>query len=466
MTILQQPYTSTFTAILQQPYGDYDRVMAVLEQYYGDYDTLLAILVQEYGDLAPIMAVLRQEYSLRARMIAVLVQPYSIVGRIPPGVLKQVWDIEQNAIVQAQLLQPYSMFPDSAAVDPPVAWVTIDGKRVQVMSIDWDYNIDSYCASFRVTLAHEEEWAVAEDRQPVITHINGVDHHTVVVSKSDTKTVRETVYSIEARSPSVLLDFPFASAVPDTFVVTGTASQIVSALAALEGLTITWHMDSDPPLTDEDVLVIGDSPLGGIRNIVNELGGRVNSYPDGSIHAVKRHPVDSDKYDDATTLHELTTGLDYIVLSTNTDKRSGFNKFTLSSDKSDTGYGLKSDSVSTGRIDIRATKVPWSSAYVELWTSDLSSVTILPKGVQNVSVTEEIEIKGGVGQVEEPFYGGLTWSYAGRTPLGTIEVTEDGRVTTATAGDTIVSVTYTTRHWLWETSDTDSEKVQFILVKP
>jgi hypothetical protein len=181
---------------------------------------------------------------------------------------------------------------------------------------------------------------------------------------------------------------------------------------------------------------------------------------------VKRHKVSSNKYQEATTAYELTTGLDFIVVNTKSDKRSGHNKFKISNDQASNEYSLDVEVITDSQVNVYASKVPWSSDSVILETSELTNVTITPYGLEEIEVEYEIEIIDGTGQVDDSCYGGITWDYGTRVDLGAVSITEAGAVTTATAGTSMVTVKYIHRRWKWVTSDSDAERVQFILVKP
>lgn len=460
--VLSQPYSYDITTVLSQPYSDMDALTTVLRQYYGDKPQLTTVLEQKYGNMYQMTAALKQEYSLLAGLTTTLKQPYSLLASLGPVTLSQIYDLQLRNEFTTVLAQPYSMFP-SISGDFPETWVTIEGSAVDILTIDYDYHIDQYCGNFNLELARYEQWLQIDYKQEVIVRIGATDHYLIVVDIGDKLEHTGSTYNIECKSPAVLLDFPFASKVPDSFVVSGLASEVVEALANLEGLSVSWHMDSDPPLTSETT-VVGNSPLSGIKSIVNALGGRINSHPDGTIHAVKRYAINSNEYDTAATTGYYTTGVDFTTLSTDADKRDGYNVFSVSNTQGTDSYQLITESITDSKYIVMAWKVPWSTQDVTLTTSETTNVTITTFGETLEAKTDEIEIVNGSGNVTRTCNSVTSWDYKDSTDLGNVAITEDGVVTTATAGNSIVEITYNTRYWKWIVQDTDIEKVQFILV--
>lgn len=332
-----------------------------------------------------------------------------------------------------------------------------------------DFNLEfsqsSYIGSCTVNLSSYADWKDVDYLQPAILNHNGTDYHFIVASKSRTETHSNEILTVELKSPAILLDFPYAKEVSGSFIITGTMSQICDNLAQLEGLNVVWDISVDDPLTINDVQVEGKSPLEAISEIVNAVGGIIQSWPDGTIHAEPEYAVDTNVYDLATVSEVFTSGDDFVSIQDESDKRDGFNKFEIVDVSSDSGPKLETEEVTPSHYKVKAFEVPWSGVRGTLTTSELTNVIIVPVSDSVVeSVTEEdVEIVDGSGSVDKPCYGGISWDYKTSTDLGAITITEDGTVTTAIQGDTLVTITYDTKYWLWDAYDKDVEQVQFIL---
>jgi hypothetical protein len=359
------------------------------------------------------------------------------------------------------------MLPEINTVSAMPSAITLGGVNSGITKLSLLYDIESYCGVFNFTLASEVDWLSINDTDPISFVLNGLTHVGVVTSKSSQERHGDATFSVEARSPSVLLDYPYARKIPETFISAGSASTIMNDIAALEGMSVVWHLQSDPPQTSTTFEAAGEYPLQAIRKLVNELGGRINSYPDGTIHIIKRQPTNSDAYETAPVVSVLTTLMDFESMDTSSDQRSGWNLFEVSSDSVSKEYRLVMEDVSEGHKIVKAYKTPWTSASVELVTSELTNASItmaIPVNPTTEKVEElDVELVDGQGKVQQPCYGDVIFDYGTRVNLGAITIEEDGTVKSAIVGQTLVNLTYTTKYWKWDVYDTDSESAQFIL---
>lgn len=460
MSKLGQLYGESFISILTQPYSDKNLLLSTLAQQYKDKNLLLSTLTQKYRDKNKLSSTLRQSYDLRESLLSRVVQTYAINKLVGVGLLRQGYDLNNIETLLSTLTQRYSLAHESINAGSVPSSITIGGADVDVMALDITYDIDTYCGVFNLELKE----AGPNDLDEVIITLDGVDHRSIVTSRSTDESHGQRSFKIESRSPAILLDYPYAKKIFEDFVVSGKSSQVVNDIALLEGFSINWHMDSDPPQTSSTFEVSGEYPLQAIRNLVNELGGKIQSHPDGSIHAIKRQPVNSDKYDTSAIESTLSTVNDFETIATDSDQRSGNNSFTVSSESIDNDYSLSIEKVSESNAIVKAHKVPWVSSYVELVTSELTNISIEELGVITETITQEdVEIIEGVGAVDLPCYGSVVYDYGTRTDLGLLTISESGEVSTAVPGNTLVNVTYQDKHWAWDVIDTDPETVQFIL---
>lgn len=484
--LLRQPYLEEFTTALRQAYGDKNLFTSPLRQPYGDRNLLLSKLRQSYRDKNQFISLLRQGYTLNEELLAKLSQPYSIKALVGVSIIRQSYDILEIDELLSTLRQRYSLIPDELSTpgnlpelvevsddpvlpgEPPTSplpsTVVGFGEKDGISEMSIKYDLDAYCGSFSLEVTSEGVFNTFEDLSAVKITLDGIDHISVVTGKTTSDSFGKRSFVIASKSPAVLLDYPYAKKITEDFLVEGTASEVCNAIAALEGFVVEWHMTSNPPQTSSTFDVAGSYPLQAIRSLINELGGRVQSHPDGTIHIVKRQPVDSDKYAEAVVESILTTLSDFENVSTNYDQRSGDNSFSVSSEATDYDYTLSTEEVTASKFIVKANKVPWVSDPVELVTSELTNVEIVALGLTTKTIeVEDVEIIEGVGSVSEPCYDEVVWDYGTRTNLGNITISESGEITSDIAGNTLVNVTYLTKYWAWETTDSDYETVQFIL---
>jgi len=169
----------------------------------------------------------------------------------------------------------------------------------------------------------------------------------------------------------------------------------------------------------------GKAPIDVIKEIVNELGGVLQPYPDGSIHAVRRYRVDSDKYSPALAVKTYSTGLDFISLEEDTEKRDGYNKFSVTNVSVSKSWNFESERINDSSYKLKAYKVPWTSDIPVVTTSELTNVTISNiMGPVSEELEEEIEIVSGAGSVDKPCYFVNLVDYKTSTNLGVVTISK------------------------------------------
>ncbi len=462
--ILEQSWSYRFTSQLIQYYGDTPQVRAAITQWLLDCKVAKRTMDILYGTAATSKNFIVQPYGLSIELLQKLEQLYIVSQSTPVNFLGQQYAIRNVEEAKTRINQIYTLYPDPAAATlMPSASVTVNGVSMQIIGLNLEYGHSSYVGSCSVTLANFGDWLLVDYEQAVVITIDAQEYHMVVISKSRREDVKSESLSFEAKSPAAMLDFPYATEISEDFEVSGTESVIVNSLAALEGYTVAWEMTVNDVLTVNELQVAGRSPIECIKEVVNALGGIVQSYPDGSIHAVPRYIIDSDKYDGATPAIIYTSGEDFISLGDEADKRDGFNKYLVTNLTLDDGYTLEAEEISPSHYEVKAYKVPWNTQGVTLTTSELTNVIIGVEGETTEEITEEIEIVEGAGNVAKPCYGLISTDYKTSTDLGAVTILEDGTVSTSTLGNTLVELTYTTKYWLWDTTNIDAEDVQFIL---
>jgi hypothetical protein len=111
---------------------------------------------------------------------------------------------------------------------------------------------------------------------------------------------------------------------------------------------------------------------------------------------------------------------------------------------------------------LRLFVVPLEGRQFVLTSSGGGEVTIEPGGVVDLPITDElIEFVAGSGRTQRPLYSitALAWQ---RDNLGAIEATEDGVLTAATPGYSLLKISYLSRYHKWIGRDQTIEEVQFI----
>ena len=447
-----------------QKYGASDTLWFDFMQYYGQSQKLLKDFLQRYSKCTALTKDFTQPYEERGLLLKDFLQKYVESQGVHKVDFRQVYSLKNTTGHVVDFVQPYSVIRESN-VQSINEEVKVNGIKVDVAGISsLQFSIDFYCGSCTLPIIDRNVFDSINLLDPVDITINNQVFNLVVSGKEDYDSHKAESYNITARSIGIILDYPYVDEIEDDSLVNGKASQIVASIAAIKGLGIQWQLECDPILTSNNVQISGSSPLQAIRNIVNELGGKLNSLYDGSLVVRSRYIVDSDKLDSTTPSRTFNIRKEFKSIKTVIDKRECYNRFSISEDSSASGYELKSEEITSSKYKIKAFKSPWSDRAVFLTTSELTNVTIQSLGmIIEVIDEEDIEIKNGEGTLSNNYYGTKSFNYGTRTNLGPVSITEDGIVTTETAEDTFINISYYTKYWAWEVSGSDEEAVQLSL---
>jgi|LGVF01.1.fsa_nt_gb hypothetical protein len=465
VTDMVQYYGIEMLLEMVQQYGESPEMLVELLQHYTQSRYHVVDFVQDYGEASKLVVDMVQTYKMNPLLVKEFLQKYTISGGYLVKDFAQGYGIKETTSLTKDFTQPYAMLPESSS-DESAAMVEIDGTEVQVNSVSQlRFTREQYVGSCNATVIKKAVYRSIPIGADVTVTAMGRTFNFVVTGKERNEAAGRYQYSVQFMSKAVLLDFPYASKVPESFVVSGKASQIVNALAALEGETVTWMLPTDPVLTESNVTAIGDSPLSVIRNIVNELGGKINSLYAGDIIAVPHYVVDSDKFDQITTpTYTFSEGDDFSSLRTAIEKKDGWNRVEVGTVLNASGHTIVPEEQEDGSFIIKVYRVPWSGVAVRLVTSELTNVSLISNGLVVEEVTDEdLEFHNGEGKLTKPCYGLVSSEYGTRTNLGTVTPEENGTVTTAISGDSLCNITYYTKYWSWTLSGTDEEAVQLSL---
>lgn len=463
ITPLVQYYSLRTLLEFVQYYGTTPEFYARLQQWYWDAEEIIRGLEQKYSDTAELVAKLEQLYSGPNLLIKALRQLYTLTNDPLFLRLIQSYDLDEKYKFAAKFVQAYTIV-EAGGFRKLTSSVLINGAIVKASAINIEYSKSSYCGSITVQLIDFTEWEKVNYQDTVTITVGSEQYIGVVTDINKSETSKRTAFTIVAKSKAVLLDFPFATEIDDDSYVYGNASDIVNRIAADYSQAVVWEMVSDPPQNENTYNISGNSPLQAIRGLVNAVGGILQSDPDGTLRAVPRYRVNSDKIEDATPDYVYSASTDFVSINTDHDKRDGYNKYTINSDEDESGFTLEAEEVSAGYKRIKAYKSPWSTQSVTLRTSELTNVTIFSQGIYIETIENElVEIKKGTGKTTKPIYNITNFDYNSRIDLGNITYTDEGIITSQVKETSLVTITYTTRYWLWDVYDTDQEKVQFIL---
>ena len=345
---------------------------------------------------------------------------------------------------------------------PEVIW---QGQSVQILAARLSADEESpVWIAEEIVIAERELWSAIQLGDLIQFSI----HEETWLLRVDGKGMSrpqpgDMLLSISAVSPLAWLDTPYASAITlDNANEAVSARATVAALVASVG-TLTWDID-DWLIPPGALAMTETTPLQAAREIVAAIGGLLESAPDGTPVARRRHPVTVPSYASATPDQVIQDG-DLFAFKVTAAPFAGFNRVVISNEDlngEDARDRLEYFDEDANAYDgeMRAWPNPWRP--VVLGHTGHPETVITALGERQHSHTELVEFVAGQGQVEYPVHTltSVTWQHVDLGP-----VSAQGTTLTATVSEqSLALITYTTRTMDWRVGLDRDESVQFVLI--
>ena len=466
-----QVYGLKMLATLIQPYGNMPQFRNRLDQRYGDCNFLRRLIEWEYGDAPQYRAELAQEWNMPEALRAMLVQRYYIAEAQLRGLCEQVYDLSERDLVKAILDQLYVLAAGEAIVQSPNLAIVAetDGAATTITSafnITVEQDDAIYHMVGELQLADQGDYLACRKLQrgvvpsAVAITIDGQAYSFIVEDKRAVRGTENTIYAVVLASPSLLLghkDSP--SSLVTESMLSGMAQAIVTALAgpvcSVDWQLVDWYI---PP---NRLYVNGRTAIEVIRQIVEAVGGKIQTSPSGVLICRPEYPVDVDKWASAAPAIELADQDNFFSIVPSSDPREGFNRFYLSDQQlGASGEQIDDEIVSSFERHVKVSYVPWAEAAgMRLHHSGGAWISIQDNGVVEEVVSEQVELVAGVGRVSNPAYGDAVATWL-QSDLGGVTVVEDGTVTADIAENSLATISYTTRYYSFTLRGDRVEDVQ------
>lgn len=457
---LEQLYSMMLEIWLTQHYGDVPLIGTSLVQPYGVAPVLTRWLEQRWDHAPELEASLDQPWSLPDLLQAVSVQSYGIAAEVLTAVCDQLYHINANTTLFATLIQPYTIAAETARLYQFDTRLYIDGERIPYHALEWQATETEFVWSCEFSV---KDLAVAA---------KCVDGAAItIVSAGDTwqlkcyggwlldKRHADTVYRISGYSqPWDLSQAPPLLGDIDG----GMASAIVAGLASPHGIAIDWQM-VDGYIASGLITANDQAPSELIKDIVHDGGGIVLSTIAGGLLVVAEEEVPVPDWPTTTPAQTIEAVLERISTSEQRDEQKGYNSFDVSDQlASGDSYRLEENLIDSRTKEFRLFLVPIAAdqQYVLTHSSD-SGVSVEPFGIVSLKINDElVEFVAGSGRTSKPMYGlsGSAWQ---KENLGAVTWSEDGVLTAATPGYSLLKVSYVTMFRKWIARDPRIEDVQF-----
>ncbi|WP_301101988.1 hypothetical protein [Propionivibrio sp.] len=443
---LQSPYGLRLEGGSRYPYGDMRQHRRNISAAWGDVHQTKGRHVIPYTDLGACRKSMQAAYWLTQTVTARQVLGYDVTDVDPVAKrLTASWSILDDARLQA------------VVNSPELVW---RGQRIRIVEATLSCDEESPVWIARVEITAITDFA-AIGIGDTITLALGLESFVLVVDgKTLSRTsVAEQRMELTAVSPVALLDAPFAGAI--RYYDAGA----VTARAAVEFLIgpVDWQLP-DWIIPAGRLMLEGATPLAAARNIVAAIGGIVESNPDGSVVCRRRHPMSIPQYGTTFVDHSLFDA-DVMSAQAQIAPMRGYNRVTLANDEGGVSasadrieYVADADDAYRGTVRAYLDTV----RAVVLAHTGHSATVIATLGETMRTEIETVEFIEGRASTRYPVtvIVDLAWQHTG---LG--DVTAAGQnLTAATAGYSLLRITYTTTSFDWRVALPVDEEVQFVLV--
>lgn len=456
---LAQAWGLRMPGVVAQPWANAPVRRSGLVQPWDSTGVLVAPLAQRWQDLAAIRSELAQPWQVFGPVAAGLDQPWAVLSAAAQGLLAQPWNLPDRDTLATALAQPWSIGADASLLRYTVA-VLAAGQPVRVSHINIEGDLGQDVLTCEIHPETEAEYlrcALGAALQVTVTSAEATSvFHFVVTSPRIDEQHGQTRYVVEAMSPAVLLGEPWAT--PIDGERSGLASAIAASLAApatLDWQTVDWSIPGATLIASQQ------TPLALLKQVAAAVGAVVQSQPDGSIRVLPEYPLAVPAWAIATPDQSLTETLDLFTTASTPDIRSGHNKFLVGDQMTaaDT-LRLEEEALTATTKLVRGYQTPWIGAFSLRHTGG-AWVQIEPLGIETRQQTETIEIVAGSGRTQYPIVSrdAVSW---GQVNLGSVTFSEDGTLSASVAGESLLTLTYTTRCRKWQVRDPNNEQLQLV----
>lgn len=452
---------------LLQRVRDMPAVTLSLNQWVRDLRRVAMDLDQHVGICPTVRMALDQHIRIPFCPTLSLHQPVVIAGQQLVLSLQQPLRLDTDGRVSLALAQPCALNTEAAILQQIGLTVTIGGRTVEpdFVSIKTDDSNGFVTASIRFP-DYEQYKLCRVGEAVIITETLDALPAEVTVLQVETLTNPEEHGSADhvltAISPTVALDDEHLS----DDLGPGVADTLMTAMAAGYGITLDWQGVTGWPFAAGELVAEDETVYAVLVRLAAASGSFLQSLPDGATLRLRpEYAVNVETWPSAATVLEVNHQDHIFSIDESPDERDGYNSFLISGQSAAAGdYRLEDTAISATVKDVRCYMVPWTRlSRVILGHTGGDWVTIDYIGVEEEQiVNEEVVVTAGIGRLQFPCYGGLTWRYK-EDSLGDLTYEEDGSIATAALGDALLDVSYTTRFLQWRVTDPRAESVQIYI---
>lgn len=491
--------------IIDQLSSDAQRALNVIHRYWSNAKITVKRVDQIWSHNIRTIKAIHQLYNITSRAQNVVDQVYTITQEQAINVISQIWNLHTYQFTQNNIDQIWSLISGQTSItefaytdpnetpsgDPSTPdtvgfssgetvrnikafSVVVNGMFIPVNLIQIDRDEDRYTIDATITVIDPNYFYLFDNENvPVAITVNTTVYHLITRSVTETISKGSVILNVLCKSRSCLLDANTTVTLKKEFR-SELASVLFAELASIEGITVDWAIYHNNALVDgrirEGTLVAtSETPLAIMRKILEAIGGKMLSQPDGTLKVVHQEPTRVPDYATVTPDVILTNVVRTEGINISKTDNPKYNVVFVSDQlTSEKTYSVESEDVSSIRKLVKGYHTPWDSEEVVLKTSGGSSVVVSYNGYETVpypKATEEPElvtILNGVGNSSKPIYGIQSYEYV-KDPLGSITFSEDGSIETEIKEHSLIRLRYLTRYHKWTVESPNVSDVLCVL---
>ena len=426
---LAAPYRSA-RQVVHELGAPYRAAWAVATELTAPYQSMLPVAVEL---CAPYQSVFPVATELLALYRAADLQPVAAELLAP----YQATDLQPVAM---ELRAPYRAGAEMPGIDS--YHITIAGQQIDPVRLSISISRQQSAINAELEVADEWAYLLAARHAPASLELWGYSFNLVVDGRARREAFGEHSYTISLASPAVRLEYPWAARQEGE--LSGLASAIAQQLAG--NIPVSWQA-VDWYILPGVWIAASQSPLELLQSLVSAVGATLCSQPDGSLLVQPLYPQPLTEWSTATPNRRILAAGEVFMLESSGEHRDGIDDITVS-DQQAASDGLRieedSERKSGGLAQVLVYQTPWQDDFT-LTHRGGDTAHITPMGIEErVILDEEIIVQDGEANTRYPIYAVLSARY-NRLVLGTPTYSEDGRISTAVKGESILILSYRTR---------------------
>mgnify|MGYP001809843478 CR=1 FL=1 len=436
-------YAATGLHAVAAPWGERPAVMAQMSAPWGERPAVMAQMSTPWGERPAVMAQMSASWAAGAAVVSHLSAPWGAAERPALAALCAVrWSAPDPAPIilsgQTRLLH--------------------QGRAIGLVGsveISCDEGSPTWICS--PTLAEADDYARIQLGDALTLELSGATWALICDGRRYADSESGPEYALSCSSPVSLLGAPWAldAAAPGG----GMARNLVEGLVgAVDWQLVDWPVPSAALSAD-------GAPLTLARSIVEAVGGVLDSLPDGSLIARRRHPVSPPEYAGAAVA--ALSDRELLGAAEDADAVEIFDRFTVTSDGAAEAavpdIQIESEAVEGDphAYDVRV--YPYPLRPIALVHTGDSATVIGPRQAWTEEREELVELRAGVGSVSHPVETLLDVQYQYNS-LGAL-THDGGALTAATSGYSLARVRYRTAGYAWRVTNARVESIQFLAME-